>query len=159
MESIFCSVFFWKWSLKLNLCHQGVWDSIMVSKLCSLYISFFYSSLTCHRLLLLAWNFFPQGYVLPGTPKSEIWSELLNTRMNPKPNSNKCEARFICWQCIPCSPPRAAHSHSSSVGSLFPFHWQKARASFQLTWTTGKFRRSRIPEPGPAGWGAVGQTN
>lgn len=51
----------------------------------------------------------------------------------------------------PCRPPRAAHSHSSSVGSLSPFHLQKAWASFQLTWTTGKSRRSRMPEPGPAG--------
>lgn len=65
--------------------------------------------------------------------------------------------RFQCTDCIPCSPPRAAHSHSSSVGSLLPFHWQKAWASFQLTWTTGKPRRSRIPEPGPAGWEAEGQ--
>lgn len=58
---------------------------------------------------------------------------------------------------LPCSPPRAAHSHSSSVGSLFSFHRQKARASFQLTWTTGKSRRSRMPEPGPAGWTAERQ--
>lgn len=63
---------------------------------------------------------------------------------------------FQCINCVPCSPPRAAHSHSSSVGSLLSFHRQKAWASFQLTWTTGKLRRSRMPEPGPAGW-AVGQ--
>lgn len=53
---------------------------------------------------------------------------------------------------LPCSPPRAAHSHSSSVGSLWPFHLQNSCASFQLTWTTGKSKRSRILEPGPAGW-------
>lgn len=64
---------------------------------------------------------------------------------------------IIAVNIIPCSPPRAAHSHSSSVGSLLLFQLQKAWASFQLTWTTGKSRRSRIPEPGPEGWTVEGQ--
>lgn len=45
------------------------------------------------------------------------------------------------------------------MGSRLPFQPQKAWASFQLTWTTGKFSRSRIPEPGPAGWAVGGQGN
>lgn len=87
------------------------------------------------------------------------------SRLDANKPSDWCKTPSSPWniQCIryafsvPCSPPRAAHSHSSSVGSLLPFHWQKAWASFQLTWTTGKPRRSRIPEPGPAGWEAEGQ--
>lgn len=101
-----------------------------------------------------------KSYLEHQTMKYDLsnWSEgwILNTALT---NASPYILWFIYGNYIPCSPPRAAHSHSASVGSLFPFHWQKAWASFQLTWTTGKSRRSRIPEPGPAGWGAGGKTN
>lgn len=57
------------------------------------------------------------------------------------------------------SPPRAANSHSSSAGSLFPFHSQNARASFQLTCSTGWSSLSLMLEPGPAGWEALNWTD
>src|SRR6185312_6073153 len=40
---------------------------------------------------------------------------------------------------LPSSPPRAARSHSASVGRRLPAHLQWATASTQATWTTGWF--------------------
>src|SRR3978361_405507 len=51
----------------------------------------------------------------------------------------------------PASPPRAAYSHSASVGSRVPAQRQYACASSQDTWTTGWFARSPTDEPGPSG--------
>lgn len=48
-------------------------------------------------------------------------------------------------------PPLAANSHSSSVGSLFPAHVQKAQASFQLTCNTGWSSLFLMPDSGPEG--------
>ena len=38
---------------------------------------------------------------------------------------------------FPSSPPRAANSHSASVGKRLPAQWAYATTSFQQTWTTG----------------------
>src|SRR5437764_711634 len=38
---------------------------------------------------------------------------------------------------LPSSPPRAANSHSASVGSRLPAHFAYATASSQEAWTTG----------------------
>src|SRR4051795_7910836 len=48
-------------------------------------------------------------------------------------------------------PPRAAYSHSASVGSRPPAHAQYAVASRHETWTTGWSPRSSSPVPGPSG--------
>src|SRR6266540_2959156 len=50
------------------------------------------------------------------------------------------------------SPPRAANSHSASVGSLALAQAQYAFASSQETCTTGWSTRSSIEECGPSGW-------
>ena len=44
---------------------------------------------------------------------------------------------------LPSSPPRAACSHSASVGSRLPAQRQYAVASFHDTWTTGWSSRAR----------------
>ena len=49
------------------------------------------------------------------------------------------------------SPPRAAYSHSASVGSRFPDQAAYSLASFQETWTTGWSRMPFRFEPGPKG--------
>src|SRR5581483_6114589 len=49
------------------------------------------------------------------------------------------------------SPPRAANSHSASVGSRFPAHLQYASASCQQTWTTGWSSRPLRSLSGPSG--------
>ena len=41
-------------------------------------------------------------------------------------------------------PPRAAYSHSASVGSRIPTAWQYACASFQSTVSTGKLRAPKL---------------
>ncbi len=52
--------------------------------------------------------------------------------------------------CASC-PPRAAYSHSASVGIAFPAHAAYAAASSQATCSTGcRFRPSRLL-PGPSG--------
>ena len=52
----------------------------------------------------------------------------------------------------PTSPPRAACSHSASVGSRPPHHAAYASASRRDTWTTGWSARSATEECGPSGW-------
>src|SRR5215218_10280982 len=52
---------------------------------------------------------------------------------------------------FPASPPRAANSHSASVGSRLPAHWAYATASSQETWTTGWSSRPSRLLPGPSG--------
>lgn len=49
-------------------------------------------------------------------------------------------------------PARHPYSHSASVGSLRPFHWQYCLASFQDTWTTGWFILSAMFESKPSGF-------
>ena len=49
------------------------------------------------------------------------------------------------------SPPRAARSHSASVGSRVAAHALYATASFQETWTTGWSTRPSSVESGPSG--------
>ena len=49
----------------------------------------------------------------------------------------------------PSIPPRAAYSHSASVGSRPPSHSAKADASSWAMWTTGWSTRSSMSEPGP----------
>lgn len=76
MVSIIRTVFFWKWSLEcIKRKKMSVYDfshhispghsisraSIQENKLSGWYGCIFYRRLTCHRLLLLAWNLFPQG--------------------------------------------------------------------------------------------------
>lgn len=95
------------------------------------------------------------------SPEVSMSIDWVFKEINPNGGTNgwahfMCDMRAERIYCVPCSPPRAAHSHSSSVGSLLPFQRQKAWASFQLTWTTGKSNRSRMPEPGPAGWAVRG---
>src|SRR5690606_37606392 len=51
----------------------------------------------------------------------------------------------------PVLPPRAANSHSASVGSRVSLQSQKARASFQETCTTGWSSRPCRLDPGPSG--------
>ena len=57
---------------------------------------------------------------------------------------------------FPSSPPRAANSHSASVGSRAPAQAQYASASCHETWTTGWSSRSAIDECGPSGCAPVG---
>lgn len=78
MVSIICTVFFWKWSLECIKRKRNVssWfqsphqprshhiKGFFSRKICwvdDTATCFFYRRLTCHRLLLLAWNLFPQG--------------------------------------------------------------------------------------------------
>ncbi len=49
------------------------------------------------------------------------------------------------------SPPRAANSHSASLGSDFPDHAAYASASSYATWTTGWSSRSSTVLAGPSG--------
>ena len=52
----------------------------------------------------------------------------------------------------PSSPPRAAYSHSASVGSDLPAHVAYASASSYATCTTGCRSLPLIVLPGPAGF-------
>ena len=52
----------------------------------------------------------------------------------------------------PSSPPRAANSHSASVGRSFPAHWAYAAASANATCTTGCSHNREIELAGPLGW-------
>ena len=52
---------------------------------------------------------------------------------------------------LPSRPPRAAYSHSASVGSRPPAHAQYAAASFHDTCTTGWSHRSSRPSAAPRG--------
>ena len=49
------------------------------------------------------------------------------------------------------SPPRAAHSHSASVGRVLPDQAAKAAASSKAIWTTGCSPRPTRSLPGPSG--------
>ena len=51
----------------------------------------------------------------------------------------------------PCSPPRAANSHSVSVGRRPPAHFAYAVASVQETCVTGWSSRVSTGDPGPSG--------
>src|SRR4051794_38978468 len=51
----------------------------------------------------------------------------------------------------PSRPPRAARSHSASVGSDLPAHVAYASASSGATWTTGWRLRPATPDAGPSG--------
>ena len=55
---------------------------------------------------------------------------------------------------IRLSVPRAARSHSTSVGSRFPAHSQYATASDHVTLTTGSFSVPFSTLPGQ--WGGIG---
>ena len=52
---------------------------------------------------------------------------------------------------MPRRPPRAANSHSASVGRRVPLHAQNAWASFHDTWTTGWSSRPSRSDCGPSG--------
>src|SRR5215469_5490599 len=52
----------------------------------------------------------------------------------------------------PSSPPRAASSHSASVGTALPAQLAYAATSAQATCTTGWSGLFRIELPGPCGW-------
>ncbi len=52
---------------------------------------------------------------------------------------------------VPSRPPRAAYSHSASVGRSAPTHAAYAAASSWATWTTGWSGRRFTELPGPSG--------
>ena len=52
----------------------------------------------------------------------------------------------------PSIPPRAARSHSASVGNSLPAQVAYAVASSKATWTTGWSSRPAVVLPGPSGW-------
>jgi hypothetical protein len=54
---------------------------------------------------------------------------------------------YVCC----ANPPRAANSHSASVGNRFPAHAAYAAASFHDTCVTGISIRAAIDESGPSG--------
>lgn len=154
MISIFCSVSIWKWSLKRTQ-KFSYRPHVKATKRA-------YDTLVCTSTIgwpATGWFYWTETYF----PMEK--SDLKHNRQKQFMKTQKIETLplFVsmhqCRNCAPCRPPRAARSHSSSVGSLLPFHWQKAWASFQLTWTTGKSKRSRMPEPGPAGWATESQMN
>jgi hypothetical protein len=67
-------------------------------------------------------------------------------RCSPPGSSASPQGKWCC-----ASPPRAANSHSASVGSRVPLQSQYARASFHDTWTTGWSPRSATELCGPSG--------
>src|SRR3954466_2493181 len=52
----------------------------------------------------------------------------------------------------PSRPPRAANSHSASVGSDLPAQAAYASASSGVMWTTGCRCPPATPDCGPSGW-------
>ena len=60
-------------------------------------------------------------------------------------------ARHPVVHVAPSRPPRAARSHSASVGSALPAQAAYASASSCATWTTGCRARVYVSLPGPSG--------
>ena len=64
------------------------------------------------------------------------------------PSGSRSSPQGKWW---PSSGPRAARSHSASVGSRSSAQSQYATASYQLTCTTGWDSRPSTVDPGPSG--------